>query len=217
MTHDVFNQPAPLVDYDAFSGNQPMRDALAFNAPSVDTTHLQRLGRTIGSEDMQAHARLANLHTPTLHTHDRFGQRIDVVEFHPSYHALMSLSVGSGLHGTPWTEGAHAHLQRAAAFMLFTELESSTLCPISMTYAVTPALQGNPAVAAEWGPKLASRAYDPRFVPAAQKTGVTMGMGMTEKQGGSDVRANTTQAVHDGREPRRPCTTAATAGASGTC
>jgi len=200
MTHDVFNQPAPLVDYDAFSGNQPMRDALAFNAPSVDTTHLQRLGRTIGSEDMQAHARLANLHTPTLHTHDRFGQRIDVVEFHPSYHALMSLSVGSGLHGTPWKEGAHAHLQRAAAFMLFTELESSTLCPISMTYAVTPALQGNPAVAAEWGPKLASRAYDPRFVPAAQKTGVTMGMGMTEKQGGSDVRANTTQAVHDGRD-----------------
>jgi putative acyl-CoA dehydrogenase len=200
MTHDVFNQPAPLVDYDAFSGNQPLRDALKFNAPSLDTAQLRRLGRAVGSEDMQTHARLANLHTPTLHTHDRFGRRTDLVEFHPSYHALMSLSIGSGLHGTPWTEGAHAHLHRAAAFMLFTEVESSTLCPISMTYAVTPALQGNPAIAAEWGPKLASRTYDPRFVPASQKTGVTMGMGMTEKQGGSDVRANTTQAVHDGRD-----------------
>lgn len=200
MTHDVFNQPEPLTAYDAFAGNRPLRDALRFSAPSLDTAELQRLGAAVGSEEMQTHARLANLHAPTLHTHDRFGRRADVVEFHPSYHALMSLSVGSGLHGTPWTAGANAHLHRAAAFMLFTELEPSTLCPISMTYAVAPALRGNPAIAAEWEPKLANRSYDPRFVPAAQKDGVTMGMGMTEKQGGSDVRANTTQAVHDGRD-----------------
>jgi putative acyl-CoA dehydrogenase len=200
MTHDVFNQPEPLAAYDAFAGNRPLRDALRFNAPSIDTSGLQRLGAAVGSEEMQAHARLANLHTPALHTHDRFGRRADVVEFHPSYHALMSLAVDNGLHGTPWTAGAHAHLHRAAAFMLFTELEPSTLCPISMTYAVAPALRGNTAIAAEWGPQLASRSYDPRFVPAEQKDGVTMGMGMTEKQGGSDVRANTTQAVHDGRD-----------------
>lgn len=198
MTHEVFNQPEPLTGYDAFEANHPLRDALRFNAPSLPTADLQQLGQAVGSEELQAHARFANVHTPQLHTHDRFGRRADTVEFHPSYHALMSLAVSNGLHGTPWAGGAHAHLRRAAGFMLFTELESSTLCPISMTYAVTPALQGNPAVFGQWKDKLASRAYDPRFVPAAQKAGVTMGMGMTEKQGGSDVRANTTQAVHDG-------------------
>lgn len=200
MAHEVFNQPEPLTDWDAFATNRPLRDALRHHAPSLDTAGLERLGRAVGSRGMQAHARLANVHLPTLHTHDRVGRRIDTVEFHPSYHALMALSVGSGLHGTPWAGGAHAHLLRAAGFQLFTELEPSTLCPISMSYAVTPALQGNPAIAAEWAPKLASRDYDPRFVPAAQKAGVTMGMGMTEKQGGSDVRANTTQAEPDGRD-----------------
>ncbi|WP_280155301.1 isovaleryl-CoA dehydrogenase [Piscinibacter sp. XHJ-5] len=199
-THEVFNQPAPLADIDLFATHRPLRDALRCHAPSLDTAELARLGAAAGSAEMQAHARLANVHPPQLHTHDRVGRRIDTVEFHPSYHALMTLATGAGLHGTPWAGGAHAHLRRAAGFMLFTELEASTLCPISMTYAVTPALQGNAAVAAEWGPRLTSRAYDPRFVPAAQKAGVTMGMGMTEKQGGSDVRANTTQARHDGRD-----------------
>ncbi|HEX6362904.1 MAG TPA: isovaleryl-CoA dehydrogenase [Albitalea sp.] len=199
-THDVFNQPTPLVDVNRFTTNQALRDALRFNAPDLDTSGLERLGATLGSEALVAHARLANVHLPQLRTHDRFGHRLDAVEFHPSYHALMALAVGSGLHGTPWAGGVHAHVRRAAAFMLFTETEPSTLCPISMTYAVTPALQGNPALAAEWGPRLTSLGYDPRFVPAAQKGGVTMGMGMTEKQGGSDVRANTTQAVRDGRD-----------------
>src|SRR6185295_5684561 len=174
--------------------------ALRFNAASLATGELERLGAALGSAEMLTHARLANVHTPQLHTHDRVGRRVDVVEFHPSYHALMALATSAGLHGTPWAGGAHAHLRRAAGFTLFTEMEPSTLCPISMTYAVTPALQGNAAIAAEWGPRLASRAYDPRFVPASQKGGVTMGMGMTEKQGGSDVRANTTQATRDGRD-----------------
>jgi putative acyl-CoA dehydrogenase len=199
-THDVFNQPAPLQDYDLFKSNRPMRDALRFNAPGLVSDELERLGTMLGSSEMQVHAMLANVNVPQLRTHDRVGRRADTVAFHPSYHALMDAAVGAGLHGTPWAGGDHAHLRRAAGFMLFTELESSVLCPVSMTYAVMPALQGNAAIAAEWGPKLANRRYDPRFVPAADKPGVTMGMGMTEKQGGSDVRANTTQATPDGSD-----------------
>ena len=146
MTHDVFNQPEPLTDYDAFAGNRPLRDALQFHAPALDLGPLQELGRAVGDPGMQLHARLANVNPPTLHTHDRFGRRIDRVEFHPSYHALMSLAVANGLHGAPWQGGPHAHLLRAAGFMLFTELEPSVLCPVSMSYAVDPALRGNAAV-----------------------------------------------------------------------
>ena len=200
-THEVFNQPTPLVDYNLFDTNRPLRDALKFNAPALQTTQLHELGATLGSAGMQAHARLANIHTPELHTHDRFGRRVDEVEFHPSYHALMSAAVGAGLHGTPWTgASASPHVLRAAGFMLFTELEPSILCPISMTYAVTPALRGNAGVYADWGPKLGSLRYDPALKRFSDKPGVTMGMGMTEKQGGSDVRANTTQAVREGSD-----------------
>ncbi|MFL9668838.1 isovaleryl-CoA dehydrogenase [Variovorax sp. AB1(2024)] len=200
-THEVFNQPTPLVDYNLFDTNRPLRDALKFNAPALQTTQLHELGATLGSAGMQAHARLANIHTPELHTHDRFGRRVDEVEFHPSYHALMSAALGAGLHGTPWTgASASPHVLRAAGFMLFTELEPSILCPISMTYAVTPALRGNAGVYADWGPKLGSLRYDPALKRFSDKPGVTMGMGMTEKQGGSDVRANTTRAVRDGSD-----------------
>ena len=230
-THEVFNQPEPLVDYNLFDTNQPLRDALKFNAPALsgdEIAGLDRLGARLGTAEMQAHARLANVYTPELRSHDRFGRRIDQVEFHPGYHALMSASVGAGLHATPWSEhqtptliaartalppegavsawggpalkrtGASPHVLRAAGFMLFTELEPSSLCPISMTYAVMPALRGNPAIYADWAPGLMSRAYDPALLPWHAKRGLTMGMGMTEKQGGSDVRANTTQALADG-------------------
>ncbi|MFN4361217.1 MAG: isovaleryl-CoA dehydrogenase [Hylemonella sp.] len=201
ITHEVFNQPAPLVDYNLYETNRPLQDALRFNAPQLDTATLQQLGAAVGTAGMQNHARLANVHTPQLHSHDRQGRRIDQVEFHPSYHVLMSAAVGAGLHGTPWAgEGVSPHVQRAAGFMLFTELEPSMLCPISMSYAATPALRRNAAVYSDWGPKLTSRHYDPVLKPVAQKAGVTMGMGMTEKQGGSDVRANTTQAVADGND-----------------
>ncbi|MBC7379266.1 MAG: isovaleryl-CoA dehydrogenase [Burkholderiaceae bacterium] len=198
QTHEVFNQPEPLVNYNLFTSNRAMRDAMQFNAPGLDLAELADFGALLGTADMQAHARLANVHTPQLRSHDRVGHRMDQVEFHPSYHVLMAAAVGAGLHGTPWHNGPHAHLRRAAGFMLFTELEPSTLCPISMSYAVTPALQGNPAIAAQWMPLLASRQYDPALKLFSQKPGVTMGMGMTEKQGGSDVRANTTQAMFDG-------------------
>ncbi|OYY99887.1 MAG: DNA alkylation response protein, partial [Polaromonas sp. 28-63-22] len=209
-THDVINQSVPLVGYNLFETNRPLQAALEFNAPALDTTALGTLGAALGSADMQTHARLANTHAPELHSHDRFGRRIDTVEFHPSYHALMTLATGAGLHGTPWAspdpdrqpngEDSSAHVERAAGFMLFTELEPSILCPISMTYAVTPALRSNAALYADWGPRLTGRSYDPALRLWKEKTGVTMGMGMTEKQGGSDVRANTTQAVRDGSD-----------------
>ncbi len=199
--HQVFNQPEPLTGYDLFSGNLAMRDALRFNAPQLDTAPLTQLGAVLGSAQMQAHARLANVNPPQLHSHDRVGRRIDEVEFHPSYHALMETATAAGLHGTPWADGGPSpHLLRAAGFMLFTELEPSVLCPISMTYAVAPALRGNAAVHADWGPRLARRAYDPMLKLWSDKPGLTMGMGMTEKQGGSDVRANTTQGEPDGQD-----------------
>lgn len=205
ITHEVFNQPEPLTNINLFESNPSMLDALKFNAPGLDTAALNVLGTHAGSSEMQNHARLANVHTPQLHSHDRFGRRIDSVEFHPSYHALMSAATAAGLHGTPWAgQGVSPHVARAAAFMLFTELEPSILCPISMTYAVTPALRGNAAVFADWGPKLMSRAYDPSLRSWRDKPGVTMGMGMTEKQGGSDVRANTSRAVADGSDAWGP-------------
>jgi len=197
-THEVLNQSTPLVDVNLFETHRPLRDALAHQAPGLDIAALRRLGAVAGSAEMQAHARLANAHPPVLRTHDVQGRRIDEVDFHPSYHALMDAALSHGLHGTPWSRGPLAHVERAAAFMLFTELEPSVLCPVSMSYAVAPALRANPHVHAAFGAGLAATRYDARFVPASRKTALTMGMGMTEKQGGSDVRANTTRASFDG-------------------
>ena len=199
-THEVTNQSAPLVGANLFRANRPLRDALAVHAPLLDTRALDAAGAEFGSAAMQQHARLANTHAPVLHTHDRFGRRIDEVEFHPSYHALLGSALRHGLHGAPWAGGPGAHVQRAAVFMLFTEAEPSVLCPVSMSYAVTPALRANAALQAALGAQLASTVYDQRFVPMAGKTALTMGMGMTEKQGGSDVRANTTRAQPDGQD-----------------
>jgi putative acyl-CoA dehydrogenase len=203
-THEVFNQPAPLVDTNLFGANRAMQASLAFNAPALDTAPLQALGAVVGSGEMQTHARLANVNTPQLKTHNRFGQRVDQVEFHPSYHALMTEAVAAGLHGTAFSAEqqatGHAHQLRAAGFMLFTELEPSILCPISMSYAVAPALKDNAAIYKDWEGGLTSRAYDPALKPWHDKTGLTMGMGMTEKQGGSDVRANTTRAEPAGSD-----------------
>jgi putative acyl-CoA dehydrogenase len=193
-THEVLNQSTALTGHNVYSGDRALRDALAFHAPGADEGERVSLGALLGSDEMQTHARLANVHKPALHTHDRFGHRSDSVEFHPSYHALLGAAVGAGLHATPWSLGPDAHIERAAGFLMFTQLEPSVLCPVSMTYAVTPALRGNAAVFGDWFGKLASTSYDPRLALVGSKTGVTMGMGMTEKQGGSDVRANTTRA-----------------------
>jgi putative acyl-CoA dehydrogenase len=199
-THEVFNQVPPRVGANLYADNRPMRDALVFHGLAEEAA-LQALGAELGTAEMLTHARLANTNKPLLKTHGRTGERIDEVEFHPSYHALLGSALRHGLHATPWSLGvAGAHLQRAAGFMLFTELEPSVLCPVSMSYAVTPALRANAGVCADWQAGLASTRYDPRFVPFAQKTALTMGMGMTEKQGGSDVRANTTRAEGDGAD-----------------
>lgn len=207
-THDVFNQSTPWADVNLFTTNQPLQDALRLHAPSLPLAGLTALGAEMGSAEMLTHARLANTHKPQLHTHDRFGHRTDVVEFHPSYHALIGAALRHGLHATPWSRtgaaAAYAHTERAAGFMLFTEAEPSVLCPVSMSYAVTPALRGNAAVWADWSAGLASTRYDPRLALFSQKSALTMGMGMTEKQGGSDVRANTTQAVPDGEDAWGP-------------
>jgi putative acyl-CoA dehydrogenase len=200
-THEVLNQPEPLVNYNLFEGNRALQGALKLNAPGLDTASLAALGAKLGSAEMQVHARLANIHTPVLRSHDRFGRRIDQVEFHPSYHALMAAAVGAGIHGTPWVHGGESpHVLRAASFMLFTELEPSVLCPISMTYAALPALRPNTAIYGDWSPKLGNRKYDPALKSWRDKSGLTMGMGMTEKQGGSDVRANTSEATPDGKD-----------------
>ena len=201
-THEVFNQSTPWADVNLFTTNQPLQDALRLHAPGLPLAGLAALGAEMGSAEMQAHARLANTYKPQLRTHDSVCHRTDVVEFHPSYHALIGAALRHGLHATPWSRQGtgHAHIERAAGFMLFTEAEPSVLCPVSMSYAVTPALRGNSAVWADWSKGLASTQYDPRLALFSQKSALTMGMGMTEKQGGSDVRANTTQAVPDGED-----------------
>ena len=138
----------------------------------------------------------ANENPPVLKTHDRFGHRIDEVEFHPAWHELMRLSCEAGLHARPWGEPrAGAHVARAAKMMLASQNEFGHGCPISMTYSAYPALQRQPDLFAEWGPRIVRERYDPRFLPASEKQGALVGMAMTEKQGGSDVRANTTRAV----------------------
>jgi putative acyl-CoA dehydrogenase len=194
-TLEVFNQSTPLTDINLFTTNRALQDALAFNLPMHDRARFVAMGAELGSAAMQEHARLANLHKPVLQTHDRHGRRIDQVEFHPSYHALLGAALRHGLHGTPWARNSGSHVERAAGFMLFTELEPSVLCPVSMTYAVTPSLRANAPIANDWVPKLGATEYDARFLPFDRKTALTMGMGMTEKQGGSDVRANTTRAT----------------------
>ncbi len=196
--HEVFNQSEPLVGHDLFAGGAALRDALRLNGPGLDTASLERLGKSLATSQMQAHARSAHQWPPQLRTHDRWGRRIDEVEFHPSYHALMAAACEAGLHGSPWQEGEGAHLLRAAGFIMFTQLEPASLCPVSMTYSAYPALAGNAALQAAWGPGLGTRAYDARALPWNHKAGLTLGMGMTEKQGGSDLRGTTTRARHDG-------------------
>ena len=200
-THTVFNQSAPLVGINLFESDQPLQDGLRHLMPGLDLAPLRTLGATLAGAHMQDHARLANTFPPQLRTHDRVGQRIDEVEFHPSYHALMAEATQAGLHAAPWVEEREGgHVLRAAGFMLAMQLEPGVMCPISMTYAAGPVLRRHTALQAAWGPGLGARAYDSRLRPWKDKAGLTMGMGMTEKQGGSDVRANTTRATPDGQD-----------------
>ncbi|MEU4194114.1 acyl-CoA dehydrogenase family protein [Kribbella sp. NPDC026611] len=192
----VTNQPPPLRGVNFFTRDVALGDAVRPYADLAGHPGLQLIGELAGSEEARAHALPANQNPPVLRTHDRYGNRIDEVEFHPSWHWLMAQAVGFGLQAAPWTSEAPApHLTRAAGFYLWSQVEPGHGCPISMTYAAVPALRADEALAKEWIPQLASTEYDVRRLPAAAKSGVLAGMGMTEKQGGSDVRANQTTAT----------------------
>ncbi|MEZ0072625.1 isovaleryl-CoA dehydrogenase [Planotetraspora sp. GP83] len=194
MTHDVINQVPPLIGHDV-SGDRALLDGMAREGADWATGELHQLGLLAGSAKAQEWGRLANDHPPVLRTHDRYGHRIDEVEFHPAWHELMAVAVECGLHASPWTSARPgAHVARAAKFFTWSQVEAGHGCPISMTYAAVAALRHSPALRSEWEPLLASRTYDFGLRPAHDKRGVLAGMAMTEKQGGSDVRANTTRA-----------------------
>jgi Acyl-CoA dehydrogenases len=193
-THEVVNQVPPLVGHDV-SADPALLDALTREGADWAIGELHRLGALAGTERAQEWGRLANEYPPVLRTHDRYGNRVDEVEFHPAWHELMTVAVGHGLHAAPWVSARPgAHVARAAKFYVWSQVEYGHHCPISMTYAAVAALRHSPALAAQWEPLLASRTYDFGLRPPAGKRGVLAGMAMTEKQGGSDVRANTTVA-----------------------
>jgi putative acyl-CoA dehydrogenase len=202
-THTVLNQSQALVDFNPFTSDQGLVNAFEWNARqnlSADmSARIENFGAAIGAAQYQQFARLANENGPVLKSHDNQGRRIDQVQFHPAYHALMTQCMQAGLHASPWSSKIKsAHLERAVKFLMHSGIESGVLCPISMTYAVVPALCEQASILVHVLPKLVGTQYDERFINWQSKTAMTMGMGMTEKQGGSDVRANTTQALADG-------------------
>jgi len=192
------NQAPPLVGHNVVTSDAPLVEAVTRHAGSDIVDDLLDVGAAAGTAEAREHGFLANRHEPELTTYDRYGHRIDEVVFHPSWHWLMERAVGHGLQAAPWeqqAEGAqHAHVRRAAGFMAWSHTDPAHGCPISMTYAAVPALRVDERLAKEWVPALASTTYDPGIRPVARKRGALAGMGMTEKQGGSDVRANVTEA-----------------------
>jgi putative acyl-CoA dehydrogenase len=196
QTHTVLNQVPPLEEMDVFSSNLPLVEAVEREGAGWVRERACALGRLVGGEPQQQWGRLANENTPVLHTHDPQGNRINEVEFHPAWHKLMQLGVEHELHSLPWTsDEPSAHTARAAMYMTAIQAEAGFACPITMTFAVVPALRAQPELAAEWEPLITATTYDPRSIPAAEKGSAIAGMWMTEKQGGSDVRANTTVAT----------------------
>ena len=193
-THDVANQPPPLRDVDMFSTNVALVEATRREGAEWVLERAAQLGREVGGEPLEW-GRLANENKPILRTHDRYGHRIDEVEFHPAWHDLMRLWTGNELHSLPWTSSERSpHVARAALYMTAIQAEAGVACPMTMTFAVVPALRACPELAAEWEPLVTSASYDPSSRPAGEKGSAVSGMAMTEKQGGSDVRANTTVA-----------------------
>ncbi|MEZ4436128.1 MAG: acyl-CoA dehydrogenase family protein [bacterium] len=195
-THDVQNQVPPLLDFDAWASDPALREAVAREGAAWAQDELAAFGKLTGSAALHEHARLANENRPKLRAFDARGHRINAVEFHPSYHALMQTSLGAGLAGRPWTDDRKGALvARLAGSHLMGRTEQGHGCPVTMTFAAVPALRHAPALADRYEHKITAPAYDPRNVPAADKSALTVGMAMTEKQGGSDVRANTTRAT----------------------
>ncbi len=195
-THVVTNQSRPLADYNAFTSDRVLVEAVAREGGDFAVDTVRAVGALAGRAETIELGRLANENEPVLRTHDRYGNRIDEVEYHPAWHELMSMHVSHGLHALPWRRPERgAQVARAAAFMCLSQAEAGTGCPISMTFSAVPALRVEPELAAEWEPRLTALNYDPRPAPAPDKAGALCGMAMTEKQGGSDVRANTTTAT----------------------
>jgi putative acyl-CoA dehydrogenase len=192
----ALNQSVPLEDYDAFSADRPLVEALRREGGAWAEPQARALGALAGSAELLEAGRLANVNAPVLRTFDRYGHRIDEVEFHPAWHRFMALAVEHELHSLPWrsTGGEGLHVARAAMFMTLSRAEPGHGCPISMTYSAIPALRHSPDVAAAWEPRITATTYEPRLAPPGGKRSAIVGMWMTEKQGGSDVRANITVA-----------------------
>ncbi|OON63152.1 isovaleryl-CoA dehydrogenase [Massilia sp. KIM] len=210
-THEVFNQAPPFVGVNLYACDPALQEALQREGGGWAAPALAELGARLGSEHAQELARLANQHGPRLQSYDRAGRRVDELEFHPAWHEILGMMIAAGAHAAPWSEPRPgAQVARAAQYLLFGQLENGAQCPVTMTYASVPALRRHPVLAAHWLPKILSREYDPRSLPLAHKRGALIGMGMTEKQGGTDVRANTTRAA-----PLLPAEASARFGAAG--
>jgi putative acyl-CoA dehydrogenase len=195
-THEVSNQAIPLEGHNAFTGDRVLAEAMRREGGDWAEAQASELGEICGRPETIRAGYEANENPPRLRTHDRFGNRIDEVVFHPAWHELLGLGVEHGLHALPWRDPQPgAHVARGAMFMLLGQVEAGVGCPLSMTYSAIPALRQQPEIAAEWEPRLTSLSYEGELRPAADKPGALCGMGMTEKQGGSDVRANTTTAT----------------------
>jgi len=201
--HEVLNQSPPFEDVDLFALDRPLSEAVAANGGASAQTELSEFGQHWGSAAMAARGRIANENTPKLRTFDSRGNRRDEVEFHPAYHELMARSAHAGLHNSTWTPdgkpaGGAAEVVRAAKFYMAAQVETGHLCPITMTRASVAALAVQPDLLAKTMPVIGTRAYDPSFAPWPTKRGMTLGMGMTEKQGGTDVRTNQSRATRAG-------------------
>ena len=195
QTHEVFNQARALEDYNAYDNDAALREAVRRHGAGWAEDRLSAHGAKTGSAEAIEWGFLANEHKPQFFSHDRQGYRVDAVKYHEAYHRLMTLGLESGIHSAPWTDPRPgAHVARAAQSYLQGQVEAGHGCPLTMTFASVPSIKLTPSLAKEWLPKILNNAYDPRNVPHTEKQALTIGMGMTEKQGGSDVRANTTRA-----------------------
>src|SRR6476660_10476874 len=192
---EVQNQPPPLEPYNLFSSDTVLREAMRREGAAWAASELEGLGATLGKPETIRLGFDANKFTPQLRTFDRYGHRLDEVEFHPAWHELLTIALAAGLHSSPWAEPKPgAHVARAAGTYVLGQVESGVYCPIAMTYGSVPTLRHVPAIATEWLPRIFSRDYDRSFRPARLKSAALIGMGMTANQGGSDLRTNTTRA-----------------------
>ena len=194
-THEVTNQPPPFEGINLFETDAALKSSVQQNGEAAHTPNLGDFGARCGSAETIEWARLANQNPPQLNSFNRYGHRLDEVEFHPAYHQLMDLGLSAGVAAIAWKAKQSGHVLHAALLYLMGQADGGVCCPMSMTYAVVPALRHAPDLAKEWEPRVTAAAYDQRFIPAADKTAATMGMAMTEKQGGSDIRANSTKAT----------------------